>query len=82
MNIYHGYDYFSKGVDVQQRTLSFEALTNRFLELAEYFYKELNSREKIELVFDHEVSMDERNICLTSGLYIFPSASHILSVLC
>uniref|UniRef100_A0A8B9SBZ8 Glutamate decarboxylase n=1 Tax=Apteryx owenii TaxID=8824 RepID=A0A8B9SBZ8_APTOW len=38
-------------------TSGFETLINRFLELAEHLYKQLNSTENFELVFDEKVSM-------------------------
>lgn len=82
MNNYHCHDQFSKFVDVQQGTSGFETLTNRFLELAEYLYKELSSRENFGLVCDDDVTMDEWNIFLISALYLLSFVSHILSILC
>ncbi|XP_009473820.1 PREDICTED: LOW QUALITY PROTEIN: glutamate decarboxylase 1-like [Nipponia nippon] len=46
----------------------FETLINRFLELAEYLYKELSSRENFGLVFDDEP--EHTNVCFW---YIPPS---------
>lgn len=79
MNIYHCYEYFSTCVDIQQRISGNETLINRFLELAEYLYKELSSKENFELVFDDEVNVGEWNIFLYSDLYILTSTSHMLS---
>ncbi|XP_074841570.1 glutamate decarboxylase 1-like [Carettochelys insculpta] len=42
-------------------TRGFEILVNKSLELAEYLYKELNSRENFELVFDAEPELT--NVC-------------------
>ncbi|XP_033010311.1 glutamate decarboxylase 1-like isoform X1 [Lacerta agilis] len=42
-------------------TQGFETLINRFLELAEYLYKELKTRKNYELVFDAEPELT--NVC-------------------
>ncbi|EMP29255.1 Glutamate decarboxylase 1 [Chelonia mydas] len=53
-------------------TRGFEILINKFLELAEYLYKELNSRENFELVFDAEPELT--NVCFW---YIPPNLRRI-----
>ncbi|XP_070603228.1 glutamate decarboxylase 1-like isoform X4 [Erythrolamprus reginae] len=53
-------------------TGGFEILINRFLELAEYLYKELKRRHNYELVFDAEPEFS--NVCFW---YIPPSLQHI-----
>uniref|UniRef100_A0A8C8SVC3 Glutamate decarboxylase 1 n=1 Tax=Pelusios castaneus TaxID=367368 RepID=A0A8C8SVC3_9SAUR len=53
-------------------TRGFEILINKSLELAEYLYKELNSRENFELVFDGEPELT--NVCFW---YIPPSLRSI-----
>ncbi|KAM6456851.1 glutamate decarboxylase 1-like isoform 1-T1 [Liasis olivaceus] len=53
-------------------TGGFEILINKFLELAEYLYKELKTRNNYELVFDAEPELS--NVCFW---YIPPSLRHI-----
>uniref|UniRef100_A0A670ICG0 Glutamate decarboxylase 1 n=1 Tax=Podarcis muralis TaxID=64176 RepID=A0A670ICG0_PODMU len=53
-------------------TRGFETLINRFLELAEYLYKELKTRKNYELVFDAEPELT--NVCFW---YIPPSLQKI-----
>uniref|UniRef100_A0A8C5WYG2 Glutamate decarboxylase n=1 Tax=Laticauda laticaudata TaxID=8630 RepID=A0A8C5WYG2_LATLA len=53
-------------------TGGFEILINKFLELAEYLYKELKTRNSYELVFDAEPEFS--NVCFW---YIPPSLRHI-----
>uniref|UniRef100_A0A670ZUE2 Glutamate decarboxylase 1 n=1 Tax=Pseudonaja textilis TaxID=8673 RepID=A0A670ZUE2_PSETE len=53
-------------------TGGFEILINKFLELAEYLYKELKTRNNYELVFDAEPEFS--NVCFW---YIPPSLRHI-----
>ncbi|XP_053253071.1 glutamate decarboxylase 1-like [Podarcis raffonei] len=53
-------------------TRGFETLINRFLELAEYLYKELKTRKNYELVFDAEPELT--NVCFW---YIPPSLRKI-----
>ncbi|XP_053873569.1 glutamate decarboxylase 1-like [Malaclemys terrapin pileata] len=53
-------------------TRGFEILINKSLELAEYLYRELNSRENFELVFDAEPELT--NVCFW---YIPPNLRRI-----
>uniref|UniRef100_A0A8D0GMB7 Glutamate decarboxylase 1 n=1 Tax=Sphenodon punctatus TaxID=8508 RepID=A0A8D0GMB7_SPHPU len=53
-------------------TRGFEILINKFLELAEYLYKELKARDNFELVFDGEPELT--NVCFW---YIPPSLRRI-----
>ncbi|XP_060100269.1 glutamate decarboxylase 1-like isoform X1 [Heteronotia binoei] len=53
-------------------TQGFEILINKFLELAEYLYKELKTRKNYELVFDAEPELT--NVCFW---YVPPSLQQI-----
>ncbi|XP_048363734.1 glutamate decarboxylase 1-like [Sphaerodactylus townsendi] len=53
-------------------TQGFEILINKYLELAEYLYKELKARKNYELVFD--AAPELTNVCFW---YIPPSLRHI-----